>query len=207
MPEYRRMPPTEAEIAYANKVLALLAGGYTVRTDQDCDGSVLVYAAYAGPARSATDAHPRVYLTPYSIERADDRLPDDPVAWTVARAVVSGGTYMDPPDVDVVDAGGAPSPWPVAVHSLAQCILNTSIDDLDEALREQEAARIEAEPPVPSREEYAVLGRMGHRDGLGFSSCPFDDPEAVAAWEEGWTLAAREETARREAEAAARRPM
>lgn len=117
--------------------------------------------------------------------------------------------------MDVVDAGGAPSHWDVAVHTLAQCILNASIDDLDEALREQaDYARIEAdypheynaEPPVPSREEYVALGRMGHRDGFGFSSCPFDDPEAVAAWEEGWTLAAREETAHREADAAARRP-
>ena len=144
-----------------------------------------------------------------------DRLPDDPALWTVARTIVSGGTRTDPPDVTVVDVGGPPSPWPVAGHLLAQFILSASIGDLDEALREQEDfARIEeehpneysAEPIAPSREEYVALDPMGHRDGLGFSSCPFDDPEAVAAGEDGHTPAVGDGAARREAEGAARRP-
>jgi len=50
----------------------------------------------------------------------------------------------------------------------------------------------EAPERAPSREEVVALGGMGHRDGLGFSRCPFDDPESVAAWQEGWILAARE---------------
>jgi len=51
-------------------------------------------------------------------------------------------------------------------------------------------------PPTraPSREEWVELGRMGHRDGLGYNACPFGgDPDADDGWREGWILSSRED--------------
>lgn len=112
------MRATTEELAYLDRLLALLAGGYRAHVDAEDEETVLVeYRGYCGGVPS--------HLS----------LAVEGNAWVVICAVVSGNSRLDPPDVDVYDACPA-APWRHACRNLLAMLVDDLADAVDDAAAE-----------------------------------------------------------------------
>jgi hypothetical protein len=106
--------PTEAQIAYLNRLLGLFRGDYRARVDPDDLDAVLV-------EDSAGLSHLYLARTGPGIF---------PPGWSVACTVVSGGSRDYPPDVDVYEAHPA-TRWEEACRNLLGSLLFDFVDALE----------------------------------------------------------------------------